>query len=82
MGNGALDSGRPDTRETESFLQGLEGVLDASVWYHEGRLVANLVVHRYAVVNVDEIRSGCARELGDEKAPTVILVMRDEPARR
>ncbi|HCE01302.1 MAG TPA: hypothetical protein DER07_09700 [Armatimonadetes bacterium] len=82
MGNGALDRNRPDTRETESFLQSQEGVLDASVWYHEGKLVANLVIHRYAVVDLDEIRVGCARELGDEKAPSLILVMREEPARR
>ncbi|MEJ5171774.1 MAG: hypothetical protein WHU10_12360 [Fimbriimonadales bacterium] len=80
MGNGALDR-RPDTRETESFLQSQEGVLDASVWYQEGRLVANLVVHRYAVVNVEEIREGCARELGVGKAPALILVMRESDRR-
>lgn len=79
MGNGALDRKKPDTRDTESFLQSQDGVLDASVWYHEGKLVANLVVQRYAVVDVDEIRVGCAKELGDERAPSLILVMREAP---
>jgi hypothetical protein len=34
-----------DLRTTESFLLNQEGVLDASVWFAEGDIVANIVVY-------------------------------------
>jgi hypothetical protein len=78
MGNGALDD-RLDTRDTETFLQTQEGVIDASVWYQHGQLMANLVVRREAVVDVQRLMERCARDLGEPRTPRIVRVMRDNP---
>ncbi|MCX7800687.1 MAG: hypothetical protein N2109_10130 [Fimbriimonadales bacterium] len=73
---------RPDTRDTETYLQTQEGVIDASVWYQHGELMANLVLHREAVVDLRRLMERCARDLGEARAPKIVRVMREDPRRR
>lgn len=72
---------RPDTRDTESYLQSQEGVIDASVWYQHGELMANLVLHREAVVDLRRLMERCTEDLGPSRAPRIVRVMRDDPRR-
>lgn len=64
-----------DLRTTESFLLNQEGVLDASVWFAEGDIVANIVVYDGMSVRAEDLQRACLVELGESHTPKNIVMM-------
>lgn len=80
MGNSALCP-KADIKVTETFLQVQEGVLDASVWFQDGDLVAHVVLHGSADWNPENLHSACLIELGENATPRAITVMKADRRR-
>jgi hypothetical protein len=66
---------RADLKATEYFLLTQEGVLDASVWYTEGDMVANIVVYDGMSVRAEDLQRACLVELGAHQTPKNIMLM-------
>lgn len=66
---------RADLKTTEHFLLAQDGVVDASVWFTEGELMANIIVFDVAQTCAEEIQSACLEHLGAHQTPSSIGVM-------
>jgi hypothetical protein len=66
---------RTDLRTTEYFLLAQDGVLDASVWFAEGDIVANIVVFDGVSVRAEDLQRACLVELGAHQTPKNIMLM-------
>ncbi|MEA2554508.1 MAG: hypothetical protein QOJ65_2684 [Fimbriimonadaceae bacterium] len=65
--------GSVDPKATESFLLMQPDVLDASVWFTEGRLHAHVTVHDDSGLSSGALRLACAEELGIHQTPADIM---------
>jgi len=66
---------RADLKTTEYFLLTQEGVLDASVWYTGGDMMANIVVYDGMSVRAEDLQRACMIELGAHQTPKNIMLM-------
>ncbi|MBS1713859.1 MAG: hypothetical protein JST30_05930 [Armatimonadetes bacterium] len=69
-----VDGGTDDVQATENFLMRLCGVLDASVWSRDGRIVASVTLSNDATYGADELHSACQAGLG--RAPHLFMLQR------
>lgn len=61
---------------TEEFLLGINDVMDASVWWHDGELRATVVVLEEEQVSGQELQRCCTESLGVHQTPRAITLMR------
>ena len=68
-----------DPRITEALLQSQEGVLDASVWFHDGDLAAHVTVCDDAGWTVRELQAVCLTTIGIHQTPRTLLLISARP---
>lgn len=68
-----------DPEVTERFLLSQPNVVNASVWYHRGRLHAEVAVVPGESVTPERLRSRCSKELGPNQAPIDITLVMIRP---
>lgn len=56
-------------KQIESYLFGLEGVSNASVWERDGHLSAYVCIHNYSDWNASSMKRACHFGLGKENSP-------------
>jgi hypothetical protein len=66
---------RADLKTTEYFLLTQDGVLDASVWFTEGDMMANIVVYDGMSLRAEDLQRACLVELGAHQTPKSIMLM-------
>jgi hypothetical protein len=66
---------RVDFKLTESLLISQPGVLDASVWLAEGRLMAHVTLSQHADWSERGLKVLCARELGLTQTPSQVMML-------
>jgi hypothetical protein len=73
---------RLQARLVEQFLMNLEGVMDASTWFDNNELRAQVTVipHRnMTYLNENDLIEICKKDLGANNAPKSILVLIAKP---
>ena len=68
-----------DPRLTEMLLQEQDGVLDASVWFHEGDLAAHVTVREDASWTVRDLQAICMETIGIHQTPRTVLLVSARP---
>ncbi len=63
---------------TQSFLQGIHGVVEAHVWKKGDSLLCRVVVLSDANLTGADLQSACLAHLGAESTPTLFLVSQAE----
>jgi hypothetical protein len=63
-----------DPKLTESYLMNLVGVVDASVWWHEGTLNAYVTVLDDSPLKPVDYQTCCMEDLGLHQTPNRITV--------
>lgn len=69
-----VDGGTDEVQATENFLMRLKGVLDATVWSRNGRVVASVTLASDVLYGADELHSACEENLG--RAPHYFMLQR------
>jgi hypothetical protein len=64
-----------DLKRVESFLLNQDEVLDASVWWDAGELVAHVTVHDVQGCQVNNLSDACGKEIGTAHQPDRIMVV-------
>lgn len=64
---------------TEQYLLGLEDVVDASVWWHDGNLCACVTVLDSSVVESRDFQVQCMETLGLHQTPRNIMLTEVKP---
>ena len=68
-----------DPRRTEALLQAQDGVLDASVWFHEGDLAAHVTVRDDTNWTVRDLQAVCLETIGIHQTPRTVLMISARP---
>jgi len=68
-----------DPHRTEALLQAQEGVLDASVWFHDGDLAAHVTVREDALWTVRDLQAVCLETIGIHQTPRTLLMISARP---
>ncbi|HLK17245.1 MAG TPA: hypothetical protein VKT78_20745 [Fimbriimonadaceae bacterium] len=69
-----------DPRKTEALLQSQDGVLDASVWFHEGGdLAGHVTVREDAGWTVRDLQAVCLETIGIHQTPRTLLLVSARP---
>jgi hypothetical protein len=68
-----------DPRLTEALLQAQEGVLDTSVWFHEGDLAAHVTVREDSNWTVRDLQAVCLETIGIHQTPRTVLMICARP---
>jgi hypothetical protein len=68
-----------DPRRTEALLQGQEGVLDASVWVHDGDLAAHVTVRDDTDWTPRDLQAVCLENIGIHQTPRTVLMISARP---
>jgi len=64
---------------TEKFFAAVEGVIEARVWTSGKALLARLVVDAQSNVSGQDLKQACAKELGAELTPQLLMIERIQP---
>ena len=70
-----VNESRIDLKATESFFLSQDGVIDASVWFTDGDLVANIVVYDERKISAEDLKRACSLELGVRQTPKQLMLM-------
>lgn len=68
-----------DPKRTEALLQAQEGVLDASVWFHDGDLAAHVTVRDDAGWTARDLQAVCLETIGIHQTPRTVLLINARP---
>lgn len=68
-----------DPKLTENFLLSQPEVLDASVWFSQGSLLAHVTVCDETTVNHRALQAACMDELGLHQTPREIRLIHARP---
>ncbi len=68
-----------DPKLTENFLLSQPDVLDASVWFTQGNLLAHVTVLDEVGLNARALQSACLEELGVHQTPREIRLIAARP---
>ena len=68
-----------DFTVTEHFFEGLDGVLEARVWTTGKSVLARLVVSEDSNVSGSDLKHACAKALGPEMTPSLLMIERVRP---
>lgn len=74
-----LDVRGIDPKLTENFLLTQPDVIDASVWFTHGNLLAHVTVLDEADLNAVALQSACMEELGIHQTPREIRLIAARP---
>lgn len=70
-----------DPKLTEAYLLDMIGVVDASVWWHDGDLNAHVTVMDDQLFNSKDYQRCCMLDLGLHQTPRNITIEKRHPLR-